>query len=181
VKRVLLLLLALALVGRLFAADQTRAEKRKRPVSAEIVVAGDGGQYPEPIGNVRVKYSDGTTDLWTTKGDCSLPRVSPTGMVGWTVNDPATPYIGTRTMRLNNLLVLVRAGKVIGKITGTKTSIEDWGFLEDPSRVVLCSRWPHGPADCELHEIKTGALIQSVKENATDLPDWAKPFAFKVR
>ena len=35
----------------------------------------------EPVGNVIVTYADGTTDLWTLKGNCKLPKVSPQGEI----------------------------------------------------------------------------------------------------
>lgn len=168
-------LFALLMAIPLMATDETGAERSKRPVRAEIVPGG-GATHINPIGNVRVSYSDGTTDMWTRNGDCSLPRVSTSGVVGWTVNDDPTPYQNNlnRLIRPNNLLVLVQHGRVIGRVCGNKRFIEDWGFADEPARVVLRSRWMHGPADIELYDIKSGDLVQSVSETGPALPAWAK-------
>ena len=70
--------------------DQSGAENTKQPISAEILVktAGKAEAKPNPIGNVQVTYADGTKDLWTTKGNCSLAVVGTDGTVGWTVHGP---------------------------------------------------------------------------------------------
>jgi hypothetical protein len=75
--------------GTLFAGDQKGAERTKQPVAAEILAAPAATAEDPAVGNVEVTYADGTKDLWTTKGNCSLPRVAPDGTVGWTVNGPA--------------------------------------------------------------------------------------------
>ena len=88
-------LLALTAGISLRAADQRGAENTKRPASVEIVSANAAKASPhpignpDPIGNVQVTYADGTKDLWTTKGNCSLAHVGSNGTVGWTVNGPA--------------------------------------------------------------------------------------------
>src|SRR6202035_4758654 len=87
-----LLVIVAATAGTLFAGDQRGTENTKHPVSAEILAANAAKasshpiNNPDPIGNVQVTYADGTKDLWTTKGDCSLARVGSDGTVGWTVN-----------------------------------------------------------------------------------------------
>ncbi len=86
-----LLATAAAMAGPLFAGDQRGAEHRKQPVTAEILVASAAKADAPAIGNVQVTYADGTKDLWTTKGNCSLPGVAPDGTVGWTVNGPEVP------------------------------------------------------------------------------------------
>src|ERR1700733_5250232 len=63
------------------------AEKTKLPVRVSITESRSlGSEGPEyKIGNVRVTYSDGTTDLWTFKRNCAEPKVSAKGSVGWEV------------------------------------------------------------------------------------------------
>ena len=159
--------------------DQSGAENTKQPVSAEILVAnaGKADANPNPIGNVQVTYADGTKDLWTTKGNCSLALVRADGTVGWTVHGPETQINSADKMRPNGTLILCLRGKVIAQIKSAKNYIEKWAFYGDGSQLVLVTRGSHGPADIELHDTTTGKLIASVKEAAENLPEWAKPYA----
>jgi hypothetical protein len=162
-----------AMAGTLFAADQTGAERTKQPVSAEILAA-IGAKADDPtIGNVQVTYADGSKDLWTTKGNCSLARVAPDGTVGWTVNGAEIPVNSADTMRPNGTLVLCRKGKVIASVKSGKGFIENWAFYANGRQFVLVTRGSHGPADIELHDTTTGKLIASVKAYGENLPEWA--------
>src|SRR6185295_5100638 len=130
----------------------------------------------EKIGNVRVKYEDGSKDLWTTKFNCSLPRVSPDGTVGWTVHADETKIAASYTVRPNGTLVLFRQGKVAATLKSGRGFIEEWQFVDKGERLVLVTRGAHGPADIELHDVATGKLIKSVKPGDDHLPAWAKPY-----
>jgi hypothetical protein len=163
--------------GTLFAGDQRGAERTKQPVAAEILVASTANADDSAIGNVQVTYADGTKDLWTTKGNCSLPRVAPDGTVGWTVNGPEIPVNSADTMRPNGTLVLCRKGKVLASIRSGRGFIEKWAFYANGSQLILVTRASHGPADIELHDTTTGKLIASVKAYAENLPEWARPYA----
>ncbi len=159
----------------LHAADQKGAETVKKPISADIVSAIAA---PHGIGNVRVTYSDRSQDIWTTRRNCSLPRVSSTGVVGWTLNSPEVkPVTVSYTVRRNPILILCRAGKVIERITSGKGFIEEWDFIKGQPRLVLLTRSLHGPADVELYDTETGALIERLSALDPNLPDWAKPYS----
>lgn len=160
----------------LSAADQTGAELTKKVVSAEIVVPKGTKPDDEQIGKVRVKYADGTKDMWTTKDNCSLVRVAPDGTVGWTVHADATKIAASYTVRPNGNLMLCRHGKVFAKLTSGRGFIEAWDFVEKGEKLVLVTRGAHGPADIELHEVATGKLLKSVKQDEGHLPAWAKPY-----
>jgi hypothetical protein len=166
-----------ATAGTLFAGDQRGAEHTKQPVAVEILVAGAATADDPSVGNVQVTYSDGSKDLWTTKGNCSLPRVAPDGTVGWTVNGPEIPVNSADTMRPNGTLVLCRKGKVLASIRSGRGFIEKWAFYANGNQLVLVTRGSHGPADIELHDTTTGKLIASVKAYAENLPEWARPYA----
>ena len=167
------------------AADQRGAENTKQPASVEIVAANAAKASPHPIGNsnpignVQVTYTDGTKDLWTTKGNCSLAQVGSDGAVGWTINGPEVQINSADWMRPNGTLVLCRHGKVIAQIKSGKAFIEQWQFLENGTRLVLLTRGAHGPADIELHDADTGKLIESVQASGGNLPAWAKPYGDK--
>src|SRR5580693_10627525 len=103
-------LLALTTRISLHATDQRGAENRKPPASVEIVAANAAKTSPhpignpDPIGNVPVTYADGTRDLWTTKGNCSLAHVGSDGTVGWTANGSAVKINSADWMRPNGTL-----------------------------------------------------------------------------
>jgi hypothetical protein len=107
----------------------------KPPASVEIVAANAAKTSPhpignpDPIGNVPVTYADGTRDLWTTKGNCSLAHVGSDGTVGWTANGSAVKINSADWMRPNGTLVLCRLGKVIAQIKSGKGFIEQWQFI----------------------------------------------------
>ena len=172
-----LLATAVATSGTLFAGDQRGAERTKQPVAVAILVAGSPTADDSAIGNVQVTYADGTKDLWTTKGNCSLPRVAPDGTIGWTVNGPEIPVNSADMMRPNGTLVLCRKGKVLASIRSGRAFIEKWAFNANGSQLVLVTRGSHGPADIELHDTATGKLIQSVRAYGENLPEWARPYA----
>jgi hypothetical protein len=170
------LLATVAAAGTLFAGDQTDAERTKQPVAVAILVAG-AATADGPVGNVQVTYADGTKDLWTTKGNCSLAGVAPDGTVGWTVNGSEIRVNSADMMRPNRTLILCRKGKVLASIKSGRAFIEKWAFSANGSQLVLVTRGSHGPADIELHDTATGRLIQSVRAYAENLPEWARPYA----
>ena len=180
-------LLALTIPISLQATDQRGAENTKQPVSVEIVASNAAKtsphsiDNPDPIGNVQVTYADGTKDLWTTKGNCSLAQVGSDGTVGWTVNGSEVQINSADWMRPNGTLVLCRLGKVIAQIKSGKGFIEQWQFIENGRRLVLLTRGAHGPADIELHDVDTGKLLESVRASEENLPAWAKPYEDKQR
>jgi len=166
----------LAFSGLLYAADQKGAELTKKPVSADVVVPKGTKPDDEQIGNIRIKYEDGSKDLWTTKSNCSLPRVAPDGIVGWTVHAEETKIAASYTVRPNGTLVLCKQGKVYATIKSGRGFIEEWQFIDQGTHLVLVTRGAHGPADIELHDVATGKLLKSVKPTDDPLPAWAKPY-----
>jgi hypothetical protein len=172
-----LLATAVATAGTLFAGDQTDAERTKQPVAVAILVAGAATADDPVIGNVQVTYADGTKDLWTTKGNCSLAGVAPDGIVGWTVNGSEIRVNSADMMRTNGTLILCRKGKVLASTRSGRAFIEKWAFNANGSQLVLVTRGSHGPADIELHDTATGRLIQSIRAYAGNLPEWARPYA----
>lgn len=174
---ILTALLLLRLPG--FTADQKGAETTKIPMGVAIVKTSGSEKKEQPIGNVQVVYRDGTTDFWTTKGNCSLALVAADGTVGWTVHAGDTKIAASYTARPNGKLVLNRRGKVIAQIESSKGFIEEWMFIEGGKRLVLLTRGAHGPATIELHETSSGKLLKSVNAAAENLPTWAKPYEEK--
>lgn len=159
-------------------ADQPGAEKLKQPVSARIETVHTSEANP-PIGNVIVKYADGQEDAWTLKGNCSTPKVSPQGVVGWIVYslkpDGKTLEM-YRELAVNGKLTLCEKGKVLTTISSEKAFIENWGFAADGRHFVVKSRGAHGPATIQLFGFKGGAAESSLPAYGDKLPEWARPY-----
>jgi hypothetical protein len=155
------------------------AEKTKTPVHATIV--RDRSLPPEyEIGNVIVTYSDGTTDIWTLKGNCAAPKVSTKGTVGWEVyklNADGKTLARYNGLYINNHLNVCDHGKLVANLESAKGFIEDWDFTKDGEHLVIKSRGAHGPATIELFPVRNGPAADSVQAYEKNLPDWAKPFA----
>lgn len=175
----LLAIVAMAVVESLGAAAENEgAEKIKRPVSARIDVIHKI-ETADPIGNVIVKYADGTEDKWTNRGNCSTPKVSSSGMVGWIVyslrkDGKSIEMYGD--LPINGKVSICEKGTVLATVSTTKSFIEQWGFSQDSRHVVVKSRGAHGPATIQLFAIKDGPAEAAVDAYSENLPDWARPY-----
>lgn len=159
----------------LHAADQTGAEVTKKPVSAIIVAEKGSNQGDQPIGNVQVKYADGTTDLWTTKKDCGQPHVAPDGRVGWVIYEPPAQIAASYTLRPCRTIVLCRKGKVVARIKSENPFIEEWQFQENGARVAVAAMFAHGPTFYHLFDAATGKTLGDAMSTDEKIPSWAKP------
>ena len=108
------------------------AEKTKTPVQAAIIRNKSLPPKYE-IGNVIVTYSDGTTDLWTLKGNCAEPMVSTKGAVGWEVyklNSDGKTLSSYNGLYINDHLNVVDHGRVVANLESAKGFIEGLGLHE---------------------------------------------------
>ncbi|GEP45921.1 hypothetical protein BGE01nite_52120 [Brevifollis gellanilyticus] len=145
------------------------------PVSAEIVeVPAERRDWGEVIGNVRVKFKDGHTEMWTKNGKCLHVLRSDSGLVGWSRytrrNDHGEP--------VNNMLRVMISPEQ-WKDVKTDLFIEDWGFADGDTTVILKTRGRHGPSYIQRFLLKTGELLNETKGSGPHAatPDWAKPYA----
>jgi hypothetical protein len=161
----LLLLTATAVAGTLTAI----------PKSVSIVdVASERRDAGYNIGNIKVRFSDGQSEVWTSLGRCMLANVSPTGLVGWTRYTVRNHY----GEPVNNILrVRFRDGRIKDFQHGP--FIEEWGFVDSDSAVVIKSRGRHGPASYIKYSLHTGKVMGSVDLSTPygQMPSWAQPFA----
>lgn len=178
-QRTLTTFLFLLLSAPLLDAQNQGAEKTKGPVRASI--EGNKSSRPEyKIGNVRVTYSDGTTDLWTLKGNCAEPKISTKGSVGWEVykldadGKTLARYDG---LYINDHVNVCDHGRVVANLKSAKGFIEGWDFTKNGERLVIKSRGTHGPATIELFSLRNGLAMEAVQAYEKNLPDWAAPFA----
>ena len=143
------------------------------PQSAVIVDSKEnfGG---EPIDNVKVTFTDGHTEMWTKTGRSQLPKVSSSGLVGWTKYE--TLY---RDKPVFDTLRVVWPDEHHRDYKATLGFIEEWDFA-DNAAVIIKSRAAHGPAAYQKYDLASGKIIDQAKvELGKELPDWAKPYADK--
>ena len=164
----MLLLTASALAG-------TPAPK---PQSVTIVdVPRERRDYGTNIGNIKVRFSNGRSEVWTSRGRCMHAHVSPNGLVGWT-------RYTARNYHQEPLNDTLRVRFLDGSIKDFQAYpngpfIEEWGFADADSAVVIKSRGRRGPAYYIKHSLRTGRVIESVEVSTPHdrLPKWAKPYA----
>lgn len=149
-----------------------------KPTSVTIVdVPAERRDYGISIGNVKVRFIDGHTELWSKSGKCLMPQVSRSGHVGWTRfvarNDYQEPVNDVLRVRFPD-----------GRVRDFRSCpsgpfIEQWAFADDDSTVIIKSRGRHGPAYYVKYDLSTGRLIGSDDRSTDyhDLPKWAQPYA----
>lgn len=170
----LLLLLASGVYGQ-----KEGAEKTQTPVHAAIARNNSlPAQYK--LGNVIVTYSDGTTDIWTLKGNCAEPKISIKGVVGWEVyklNADGKTLASYNGIYINDHVIVCDHGRVVASLASAKAFIEDWDFTENGECLVIKSRGAHGAATIELFALRNGPPLNSVQAYEKSMPSWAAPFA----
>jgi hypothetical protein len=147
-------------------------------VSAEIVSAGGrvaGERHP---GNVRVTLTNGRQEMWTRKGNCELPRVSKSGLVGWT---RGTAFHSKGAL-MNDTLIIAREDKLLARIPTDYPFIDVWDFADQESCVIVLPGGRTVPDESRNSESPTGKLLGGCFEGHVDEhPDWAKRFLQKAR
>jgi len=154
------------------------AEKTKTPVEAHVKVIHRAGSG-DPIGNVIVKFADGTEDQWTLKGNCSTPKVASSGAVGWIVYSLGKDGKSIETyggLPVNGKITICQKGEVLTTVSTTKAFIEQWGFTADGLRFVAKSRGAHGPATIQLFAFHGTKPLAEIAAYVDKLPDWARPY-----
>jgi hypothetical protein len=149
-----------------------------KPKSVMIIdVPRERRDYGTNIGNIKVQFSDGHSEVWTSRGRCIYAEVSPHGLVGW------TRYIlrNSHQEPVNNVL---RIRFPDGRVEDFQACpggpfIEEWAFVDNDSAVVIKSRRRHGPACYIKHSLRTGRVIENVEVSTPydRLPKWAQPYA----
>jgi hypothetical protein len=146
-----------------------------KPVKAEIVdVPAERRDWGMPIGNVKVTFSDGHTEMWTKEGKALHAKASSTGIVGWSRYTQRNSH----DEPVNSKLRILLSEKDIKDIDAGPF-IEEWDFADHDTAVVIKSRGRHGSASIVKFDIKSGKQLGSTG-GATlykDMPEWAKPFA----
>ena len=149
-----------------------------KPKSVTIIdVPSERRDYGTNIGNIKVCFSDGHSEVWTSLGMCMYAHISPNGLVGWTRyttrNHYQEPVNNTLRIRFVNGTIKDFQAYANGPF------IEEWAFADNDSAVVIKSRGRHGPAYYIKHSLHTGKVIDSVGLSTPydRMPTWAQPFA----
>ena len=109
------------------------------------------------------------------------PRLSLNKRVaGWLqgehiVREQQFRYFGPTKLVLRHSIKGQRVKTVV--IHGQKYFLEDWHFWNNSTQVALLSRQAHGPAVAQLHDARTGKLLQTWPGPRLDepkAPAWAK-------
>ncbi len=162
----------------LFLASGLAGVAAERPVAAEMVdVPAERRDYGMPIGNVRVTFADGHTEMWTRLGRCMELRRSASGLVGWsrytTRNAHGEP--------VNNVLRVMVTNSRWQDFQTELPFIRDWDFAEEDESVVVVSGGRHGAGIMQCFSLKTGKLTGTVNEatKKEKMPEWARKFLEK--
>lgn len=147
----------------------------ERPVVVEIVpVATEMRDAGFQIGNVRVRFKDGHSEVWTTRGQCLIAKISRNGFVGWTRyaarNRRGVPV--NDTVRL-----MVSKDRWIDFHSGYPF-IDDWDTSDDGATLIVRSGFAHGPFRFQLFDVRTQKpMEQTVERPYDELPVWARLLA----
>jgi hypothetical protein len=148
------------------------------PQSAVIMpVLSEQKDMGFPIGNVVVTFTDGHHEYWTKEGRASYPKVSNSGIVGFTL-------FSTRVENVpeNNDLRLVWPDEHHKDYMADsdRPFIEGWGFADNDASVIIKSQGLHGPNAFRKYDVASGKLLgHAVVGDSPTLPDWAQPYADK--
>lgn len=166
---------SLPTVLSLAAASAFAAAPTAKPKSVAVIdVPSERRDYGTNIGNIKVRYFDGHSETWTSLGRCMYAHVSPTGLVGWTRytarNDHGEPVNDILRVRFLN-------GRTKDFQHGP--FIEEWGFVDSDSAVVIKSRGRHGPANYIKYSLRSGSVLGSISlfMPRDQMPLWAQPYA----
>jgi len=106
--------------------------------------------------------------------EISLKQTSKSGLQGWTL----AKYKSGRGEWMNSTLVVTdRTGKV-SKFRAEYGFIEQWGFVDNDTAIVIRSVNAHGPSYWQKFDIKSRKLIDDYfySKSPNRTPSWAKTF-----
>lgn len=147
------------------------------------IVVPPGSPGPE-VGNVKVTFTDGHTEVLTQTGDCHKAKVSAMGNVGWIRigKMESVPGPRERIQTGQDSLVVRLPDGTTKKFPplGENICIMDWKFADDGKTLIVRSMGHHGPSSYVQYDLASGKAIDSRGPGYTPyakLPPWAKPLA----
>jgi len=144
------------------------------PKKAAVIIP-PGEDYLQ-MGDIKVTYADGHTEMWTQGALCGDPHVSSAGDVGWV---HSTKSDDRYTHRTPDMLHVHLHGGETRELKPNDPFIETWVFAGNNSEIIIKSRQHHGPAAYIKYDLKTGRETGRIDEylDESKMPKWAKPFA----
>ena len=147
------------------------------PQSASIVdVPTERRDAGWRIGNVKVVFSDGHSEMWTKLGRALIPEVANSGLVGWVTFRVRSWHYGPYDDTLR--IIWPDEHHCDYKADATYPYIEKWGFANQDTSVVIKARAAHGSADYLEYDLKSGKLVDHAHGLLGQaLPTWAQPYS----
>ena len=143
-----------------------------KPKSAEVVdIPAAQANFGIKAGNIRVRFSDGHSEILTRTGNCMEPKVSLSGHVGWT---QCSGFDRKGYAMNQNLIVHLRSGVTKQfKANPNSPFIGAWTFVDNDSGVLIQSRGFHGPASYVRYDLapeerptkRSGPMIRKPCQN----------------
>lgn len=161
------------------AASVVASSPNAKPKSAVIkTVPSPFDDFMIQTGNVEVQFSDGTSELWTTEGNCVSTEVSRKGCVGWIQIDKSKVDVVAKNRQGEDKVVIRCPDGSRREFTGDPEApfIGKWGFADNDTAVTIQSSAYHGPRhylkyDLNTHKVKDEIATYVPYE---ELPSWAK-------
>jgi hypothetical protein len=156
--------------------QQVLADQQSTAKDVSIIVVPRPDVRRE-IGNVKVTFSDGHTEVLTHTGDCYDAKLSPKGNVGWI-------RVGKGERAKNSVVVRLPDGATKNfPPFGENVFISDWRLADDGKTLIIKSMGHHGPSSYAQYDLASGKVIDSRGPGYTPyakLPPWAKLVADPV-
>jgi hypothetical protein len=170
----------IALAAFSFISMALAEEQKPRVKSVEVVNIQSCPDFSWKVGDISVHLINGKTELWSSKGNCLVPKVSQDGTaVGWvhfsTYEGGIHPSLLGETLRIRS----IDGGyKEFASGSLDQPFIQEWGFADNGASLIIKSRGHHGPQYLIKYKIKNGDVLGRVDgPRHDDMPDWAKPFS----
>jgi len=149
------------------------------PTSATVVVVPSRfDTFMLQTGNIRVMFSDGHSELLTAEGDCTSPRISSNGDVGWVrVDKSKVDFMAQNREGEDEVMVQLADGKRKEFAANpTAPFIGTWSFADGNGAVAIQSSAYHGPRFYRKYDLVTGKLVDEITAYVSfnKLPVWAK-------
>jgi hypothetical protein len=164
--------------------DSTIKQKQRSTAKDVSIIVVPSRSDARKIGNVKITFADGHSEVLTHTGDCYNAKVSLKGNVGWirvAKMEIISPSVKAIALNNDSLVLRLPDGR-IKKFPPFDENrfIEDWTFAADNKTIILRSMGYHGPSSFVQYDLASGKVIDSRGPAYTPyakLPPWAKPLA----
>jgi hypothetical protein len=155
------------------------ASSNATPKSAVVkIVPSTFDDFLIRTGNVEVRFSDGTRAVWTTAGNCTSPRVSSKGCVGWIEVDKSKVDVVAKNRQGEDKVIVQCVDGSRKEFTGDAEApfIGKWEFADHDTAIAIQSSAYHGPRHYIKYDIKTHKVKEEIGTYVPyqELPSWAK-------